>query len=83
MGEKLSQSPQTPRRVIVKVASPGYKWIMTSRPRPENSSEFFVEWQIADGSDTGSDTVIDLSADACQAEAQMAQKSEVKAASGS
>jgi hypothetical protein len=63
--------------VIVTGVSPGYKWIMTCRPLPENSSEFFVEWQIAEGSDT----FIDLSADADEAEARMADKSEVKATS--
>lgn len=65
--------------MIATGVSPGYKWNMTSVPLAENSSEFFVEWQIAEGSDT----FIDLSDDAPEAEAPMAEKGEVKAASGS
>ena len=58
---------------------PGYKWIMTLRPLPENSSEFFVEWQIAEGSDH----IIDLSVDPGEAAARMAEQAEVKAGTGS
>ena len=64
--------------MIVTGVSPGYKWIMTSRPLRENSSEFFVEWQLAEGPDT----FIDLSAEADEAEAQTAEKSGVTAESG-
>jgi hypothetical protein len=59
--------------VIVTGASPGYKWIMTGRPFPENSSEFFVEWQIAEDADR----LIDLSVDPGEAAARMAEQGEV------
>lgn len=52
---------------------------MTFRPLTENSSEFFVEWQIAEGSDT----LIDLSVDPGEAAARMAEEGEVTATSGS
>jgi hypothetical protein len=65
--------------VIVTGGLPGYKWIMTASPLPENSSEFFVEWQIAEGTDT----LIDLSVDPGEAAARMADQADVPATSKS
>jgi hypothetical protein len=52
---------------------------MTASPLPENSSEFFVEWQIAEGTDT----LIDLSVDPGEAAARMADQADVPATSKS
>ena len=65
--------------MIVTGGLPGYKWIMTASPLPENSSEFFVEWQIAEGPDR----FIDLSVDPGEAVARMAEQGEVPATSKS
>ncbi len=40
------------------MALPGYEWNMTNVPLPEDSGEFFVEWQL----EPESATFIDLSA---------------------
>jgi hypothetical protein len=65
--------------VIVSGVLPGYKWIMTLGSLPENSSEFIVEWQIAEGAER----VIDLSVDPGEAAARLAEQGEFTAASAS
>jgi hypothetical protein len=51
---------------------------MTGRPLPENSSEFFVEWQIAEDADR----LIDLSVDPAEAAARLAEQGEVTVTAG-